>query len=531
MNFIKRAFKNVTRKPSKSILLIITFFLIGNLVIIGLGIASASDNAKILTRKKMRAVVDYTIDYRAIEEYYNSLTDMDEIEKFEYPSIKVNDVKDLMNDERINTANAIIRTMFYPVEGFDYVHLNNSYEQNSESSYDYRVDEDGIATKVKYIEPTYFVKANFFPNMIELVDNELTLTSGNFYTQDDIDNYANVCLITNALAQVNNLHIGDTISFYLTSPSELQYYEGANITLEDITVEYEIIGLFDSAYQITPDNSYFDWTSPNENPNNMILMPATSYYMSSLTYTQKIDDYYYNLYGDDYYIENRPTEDNIGEQSIGDVTFLLSDPLDVDSFVEDYSDKLPQFIMLDPNNEEFNRLSKPLDTLNLYANFIVILVLVNAVVIITLVTALTLKTREYEIGVLLSIGATKLKVIGQFFIELALVAIIGFSLSIASGSLIAHKVGETVLEYQIQESDINNDNDDYLYDDYYSIWNNDYSTQISIDDLTSEYSVSISPLIIAEIYVLGLGIVLVSIIIPSMMIMRFNPKKILMNQY
>ena len=34
MNFINRAFKNVTRKMSKSILLTLTFFLIGNLVII-----------------------------------------------------------------------------------------------------------------------------------------------------------------------------------------------------------------------------------------------------------------------------------------------------------------------------------------------------------------------------------------------------------------------------------------------------------------------------------------------------------------
>ncbi len=54
--------------------------------------------------------------------------------------------------------------------------------------------------------------------------------------------------------------------------------------------------------------------------------------------------------------------------------------------------------------------------------------------------------------------------------------------------------------------------------------------EISLDDLISEYEVKISPLIIAEIYVMGLGIVLISVIIPSFMIMRYNPKKILMNQ-
>ena len=85
--------------------------------------------------------------------------------------------------------------------------------------------------------------------------------------------------------------------------------------------------------------------------------------------------------------------------------------------------------MFNANNEEFKNLSKPLDTLNLYANLIIWLVVINAIVIITLVVALTLKTREYEIGVLLSIGASKMKIIAQYFCELALVAILGFTLS------------------------------------------------------------------------------------------------------
>ena len=130
----------------------------------------------------------------------------------------------------------------------------------------------------------------------------------------------------------------------------------------------------------------------------------------------------------------------------------------------------------------------------------------------------------------MSIGASKFKVVAQFFVELALVALLGFTLSIGTGSLIANKVGQTVLEYQITSSGINEENND---DDIYyssSLWDDDYSSDVTLEDLVSNYNVSISPVIIAEIYVVGLAIVLVSILIPSMMIMRFNPKKILMNQ-
>ena len=159
---------------------------------------------------------------------------------------------------------------------------------------------------------------------------------------------------------------------------------------------------------------------------------------------------------------------------------------------------------------------------------IVVLVLVNAVVIITLVTALTLKTREYEIGVLLSQGVSKFMVIAQFFVELALVAVLGFTLAVGSGSLIAGRVGEAVLQYQVEFSGLNEAevDDDY---NYISNWDDNYFTEISLSDMVDAYEVQISPLIIGEIYVAGLGIVLISILIPSLMIMRYNPKKILMS--
>ena len=215
--------------------------------------------------------------------------------------------------------------------------------------------------------------------------------------------------------------------------------------------------------------------------------------------------------------------------SLYDVTILLNDPLEVDGFVEDYSSKVGEYKKLDANNEEFNKLAKPLDTLSDYATFIIWLVVINAIVIITLVTALTLKTREYEIGVLLSIGASKLKVVAQFFVELAIVALIGFTLSIGSGMVASQKIGTSLLDNQIQSAGLNQEEDDYQYD-YDSIWDNNYQTDISLDDIISEYQVTVSPIIIGEIYVVGLAIVAISVVIPSIMIMRFNPKKILMNQ-
>ena len=535
MNFINRAFKNVTRRPSKSILLILTFFLIGNLVIIGLGVSSASESAKILTRQKMRAVVTYKLDYEKINEYTMEITDEDELQKFyqNYPRIKFADVAPFLNDQRVKTANALSNSIWYADadNSLDFVHLNNRVEENmgdmGESCW---ISEDGSQQCEKYQEPYFMIKSNMFDNMIEFADGDYNIVSGRFYTKQEIDDASLVCLVSENLANTNGINVGDTINLAINYLSS--YVAQVGITQDELENAFEVIGIFSHNNPITPGSANYEYCSPYENPDNMIFMPSTSMYVAQLPYLQKQYDFYATTYGDeDYYSDenNRPSLDNMESQLyIENVTLLLDDPLNVEKFVEDYHDSISQFTSLDANNEQFKNLAKPLDTLSMYANFIVWLVVINAIVIITLVTALTLKTREYEIGVLLSIGASKLKVIGQFFIELAIVAIIGFILSIVSGSLIAKRIGNTVLEYQISTSDIDNGND---YNNYYiDPFNSDYSTDLTIDDLISEYEVKISPLIIGEILVLGLGIVLLSVIIPSFMIMRYNPKKILMNQ-
>ena len=537
MNFFNRAIKNVTRRLSKTILLTLTFLLVGTLVIVGLGVSNASTQAKTLTRQKMRAVATMEVDSMAWYNYVDSIQDEDERNKAysNYPSVTLAEVKDILKDSRVKTANAIDSVFAYPDDsGLDYVHLNNSAEENSGGGQSCYTDENGNSKCVDYVEPTYLVKTNYFPSMIEIEDGDYKITEGRFYTQEEIDNSEKVCLVTKAFAEHNSLKVGDTISFLTNSATDVSvmYGEDMGITSEDYTVELTIVGIYEHNQAVTPDTQGYDYLSPYQNPDNTILMPGTTYKATNVPLQQKIFDYYKTKNPDDEYYQNesnRPSIDNLSQVTLNSVTLLLKDPLEVDQFVEDYAGNLGDYKTITVDNSEFNKLAKPLDTLTMYANFIVWLVVINAVVIITLITALTLKTREYEIGVLLSLGASKFKVVAQFFVELALVALLGFTLSIGTGSLLANKVGQTVLQYQISSSglDEENDSNDYYFGD---IYNNDYTSEVSLDDIVSNYNVSISPLIIAEIYIVGLVIVLISILIPSMMIMRFNPKKILMNQ-
>ena len=163
MNFFNRAIRNVTRRLSKSVLLLITFFVIGNFVIIGLGVSSASETAKTLTRQKMRAVVTYSIDYDSIWEYTDTITDEDVLNEFynNYPRITVDEINELLKDERVKTANATSVTQLYGIEGeIDFVTLGNDAEQNNGGGMSCYYDEENKEICTEYVNPNFSAKAS-----------------------------------------------------------------------------------------------------------------------------------------------------------------------------------------------------------------------------------------------------------------------------------------------------------------------------------------------------------------------------------
>ena len=208
MNFLNRAYKNVTRRFTKSILLAVTFFLIGNLVILGLGVGQAAENAKLLTRQKMRAVVTYEIDYQEYYNYINTLTDQDEINDAynNYPRLNKDIALEISKDEDVKTFNYMTTNVVYS-QNFTNVPLGNEEMNNMYNTY-----TDELGNVIEYQSPNIYIFTNIIPNMIEFEEGTNQIVEGRFYNQQEIDSYANVVLVSKELADVNNLRVGDSIT-------------------------------------------------------------------------------------------------------------------------------------------------------------------------------------------------------------------------------------------------------------------------------------------------------------------------------
>jgi len=137
-------------------------------------------------------------------------------------------------------------------------------------------------------------------------------------------------------------------------------------------------------------------------------------------------------------------------------TLFVEYPMEIDNFTSWATDELAQIknedFILDANSHMFDQMAGPLESLGSISKAIVYLVTFAGAIILALIIMMSIRERKYEIGVLLSIGEKKWKIIGQFLGELLIVMTVAFGISAASGNMVANQIGGHLLENQIQST-------------------------------------------------------------------------------
>lgn len=477
---IKLSIKKIVRSSAQSILLLFLFFIIGNLLFGGLGILSASEQAKEEMRLKMNPVITYLID--------NEKTYRESRESIENGVGWVLDLTEYITEENVKRMGSDSRVVAVDSLMSGYIELENI---------------DPIVTKSGMNEAVKFsVVANYFDDMVEFHNGDYELIDGRFYTNEEIESSIPVILVSDELAETNNLKVGDILQFSANMGSDIQFAP------EDLrSLDAEIIGIYkNNKKEIKP--FYI-----GELKENIILMPSTTY----TDYYKKVyDSVFVEYYGKQIWNEEVP-EWRLVYYGMDNV-FLLNDPAEVDSFVQDYADAVNEYAIFDINNKTYESLAKPLDSISNIAKIVVLSISVVSLIIISLVSALTFRTRDYEVGVLLSMGVKKMNIIVQLFLEMTIIAVLGFTLSIATGNVLSKKVGNTVLDTQMSSKE----NQITVVDD-------EYFNKITAQDVKDSYEVKIDGVIIVEAYGLGIFVILISTLFPLLMLMKADPKKIMMN--
>lgn len=274
------------------------------------------------------------------------------------------------------------------------------------------------------------------------------LVDGRHITPDD----KHACLISKELADYNKLSAHDKIKMYSLD--------------SDAISEFEIVGIFDGT----------EGTSGN--PLTVDEIPANCGYIDYATMFELFK------------------EELNGYQQL---TIYVEDPVSVQN-VYDKISALPELkgktMKLSIDTDEYDVVSKPLESLPKLVNTTIIIISVVSVVILTLFLTVWIRGRKKEIGILLSIGKSKANIILQIFTETFVVAVISFASSIPLSNLIAEKTGAFLV------------------------------SRVTMG--TANLNVQINTAYMLPLYLIGILLIAIAVAASSWSVVRWQPRDILM---
>ena len=171
----------------------------------------------------------------------------------------------------------------------------------------------------------------------------------------------------------------------------------------------------------------------------------------------------------------------------------------------------------------------PLNNVASFATNIVVLVAVAGVIILSLIVILSIRERRFEIGVLMSLGENKIKIIGQFFIELFVIMLVSVSLAGLTGNVIGNVIGNQLLSQQntTQQEQVQNKGNSQGGGGFMGDLGGPFTPNKQEVKQIERMTIKMTPKTIYLLGALALGIVLMAILVASIGILRMEPKAIL----
>lgn len=473
MGAIKRTVYYLTRKWIKSMLLFAIFLVVGTLVISGISIRSASEQAATNLR-------------RSFGGGFVMKEDHSDQSKFERRDVGNGSYAMVYTGESLTKEIADKVASVPGVSGYNAENIGPANLKTMEGDY---LELKSIEGSMFANEPVLSKQANIYgyTNTQEadmFTGGSIELMEGRQITQKD----QNAVLIHKELAEKNGLKLGDQFIIAMNSQITGGDEEGGK-RKETVT----IVGMFDS--KVSQQVSAF--STPGELLENTVLMDVET----SVKLLSWASAGYYKVH----YRVNDPAELNNIMQEVKKL-----DSIDWSCY------------SISTDNKTYEVATTPLDNLSgLITTLIIIITIIGVAVLILLLTMWT-KSRTHESGILLSLGIGKFKIIMQYMAEVFIIAILAFGISFFTSSAVAQGLGNTLLGDTRQGSTLQNTQ---LEED------GSFGYTLPETPMNVETAMELSVTVVPQtfIWVFGIGglLTVVAILAASVSLFRLKPKQLL----
>jgi putative ABC transport system permease protein len=538
MNFLKRAITSIMRRPGKSVILLLLVFILGTVISGAIAVDGAVNTTDANLRRGMRPMVTFQRDWDAYEQfmeeqgYSNEDPNQPQIENLT-PEI-VHEIGEL---PYVNYFEYSVPAWLDHVPGF--------------RSYDLWSGEENTSP-VTDNEITWLqLRGTSETELLQVRENVVELIEGRMFEESELTTILDVnpIIVSAGFARVNGLALGDIIELpnrIVFEQPEGMWDENWGLNPENIFAEeiftFEIVGVIDSLESVE-ELDLNDLSIENQK-----AMSRLSQVLGTLHITNRVAEDMQRFRDEQRplmiahmlesgmdvpiwmeteieFLENNQNDEANDQLHITSF-MLLNDPLEMDVFIEEAVDILPDFWTVEALGGGFDAISSSMETLQGIAFWVLVVSIGATLLILSLLITLFLRDRRYEMGVYLALGEKKGKIISQILLEVVVTAAIGITLAVFTGNMISGVMSRNMLRNELA-ADQNSDDGawSWTWSEFDSLG---LSTEMSAEEMLDAFDVSLSVGTIGLFYAVGLGAVIFSTIVPVVYVVTLNPKKVLM---
>ncbi|MFC6290470.1 ABC transporter permease [Levilactobacillus angrenensis] len=482
MNFFKRAWLNVWAKKGRSVLLILVSSAILMFVLAGLLIRSAAVKATDQAKADVGATVTLSANRQAAfkKMQNSSTTSKSSRPKMTLTPVKLSDATKISQLSNVKSTNVTSSTTVN-AKSYDVVSTSSGMGSSGGGPGGMKGKTSSGDTQIDGVTATSLTT--------DFSNSQSKITKGRGITAADKN--TNHVVIEKNLASQNDLSVGDTVTVKKT-------------TGKKATVKLKVVGIYRAS------------STSSSNAGPMSTDPSNTMYTS---YTLAN-----SLKGSKY----AGTADS--------VTFTVSNPAKVSS-VKAAGKKLinTSSYSLSTDDASYQTVKASMATIEGFANKIVWLVAIAGTIILALIVILMIRERRFEIGVLLSLGEARWKIVAQFFTEMLMVIVVAVAIAGAGGKFVGDQLGAQLVEQSTTNQTVSSSVSGQAGGQpgggmkggnggpgMQQTTNTKKAADTNLD-------IQVSAVNLAELGGFGLAITFLSIMIASGGILRLEPKKVLIS--
>lgn len=472
MNFIKRAFLNIKEKKGRSILLLLVMSAILLFVLSGIIIQNAAKSAIATAKESSNATVTLTANRE--QAFKNIRKSKSKATTLSLPSVSIATAKKIAKSSYVKSYN-VTNSTTVNAKSFTAIKTSSSSQSGPSMGGNNKSQSSSGDITLSGVSSTSTV----------LSSSSAKLVSGRGLTVSDAN--TNNVVIEKELAKDNSLKVGSTIKVKDT---------------DDKVRTLKVVGIYKASSTASSGGM------GQSDPGNTIY--------TSAQYVNKV-------------------KGTTGKAE--SVTFIMNNPAKASAFIKQAKKLISTSkFSLTTDDSTYQSLLTPLNNVKSFANKIVWLVTIAGTIILALIVILMIRERRYEIGVLLSMGEKRWKVISQFFTEMFVVLIFSTIIAVIGGGFVGNYMSKELVSQSSSTTTstmtVGSGQSQGGTPTQGGMPNGGGATQQgqntgSQQSSLSNLEVSVDLMSILELFGFGLVIILIAILAGTVNVLRLEPKKIL----